>query len=123
MRQAQHGTAAWPRSHGLASRPRESDLPAWYAVTSGPRALNALDFKKLMIAPVGTPPLPEAVHADAEIYRQLRLELAGRNPATGRGDQGGFAPEISCPKDVLTLLTQAIGEWTNFGYGLLAEAD
>ena len=36
---------------------------------------------------------------------------AGRSPlffATGLGDEGGFAPEIDCPEDVLALLTKSI---------------
>ncbi|HZE14719.1 MAG TPA: hypothetical protein VE197_02880 [Mycobacterium sp.] len=61
-----------------------------------------------MIAPVGAPSLPEAVRAGAEVYRGLRSTLAERNLATGLGDEGGFAPQIEGPEDVLALLMQAI---------------
>ena len=63
-----------------------------------------------MLAPLGAPSLPEAVRAGAEVYRRLRGELAGRNLATGLGDEGGFAPEIACPEEVLTLLVAAIND-------------
>ncbi len=63
-----------------------------------------------MIAPIGAPSFSEALRAGAEIYRQLRSTLTDRGLATGLGDEGGFAPEISCPEDVLALLTQAIGD-------------
>ncbi|MGF2944277.1 phosphopyruvate hydratase [Mycobacterium sp. Lab-001] len=85
-------------------------VPHFNVVNGGAHALNDLDFQEFMIAPVGAPSLPEAVRAGAEVYRRLRSILADRNLATGLGDEGGFAPEISCPEDVLTLLTQAISE-------------
>jgi enolase len=67
-----------------------------------------LDFQEFMLAPLGAPSLPEAVRAGAEVYRRLRAELAARSLATGLGDEGGFAPEIACPEEVLTLLVAAI---------------
>ena len=42
------------------------------------------------------------------MYARLRAELADRHFATGLGDEGGFAPEIDCPEDVLALLTKSI---------------
>jgi enolase len=63
-----------------------------------------------MIAPIGAPSLPEAVRAGAEIYRRLRAALADRNLATGLGDEGGFAPEIAWPEEVLALLVHAISD-------------
>ncbi len=83
-------------------------VPHFNVVNGGAHALNDLDFQEFMIAPIGAQSLPEAVRAGAEVYRRLRSVLADRNLATGLGDEGGFAPEISCPEDVLALLTQAI---------------
>ena len=85
-------------------------VPHFNVVNGGAHALNELDFQEFMIAPIGAPSLPEAVRAGAEVYRRLRSALADRNLATGLGDEGGFAPEIGCPEDVLALLTQAIDE-------------
>ena len=60
-----------------------------------------------MIAPVGAPSLPEAIRAGSEVYGALRRGLSSRKLSTGLGDEGGFAPEITEPEDVLRLLVQA----------------
>lgn len=83
-------------------------VPHFNVVNGGAHALNALDFQEFMIAPLGAPSVWEAVRAGAEVYRRLRVVLAERNLSTGLGDEGGFAPEIGCPEDVLRLLTQTI---------------
>ena len=57
--------------------------------------------------------MADAVRAGAEIYAALRSELAGRKLSTGLGDEGGFAPEITEPEEVLRLLVRAI---TDAGY-------
>jgi enolase len=48
------------------------------------------------------------VRAGAEIYATLKRDLAAKGHATGLGDEGGFAPEIAVPEDVLALLVAAI---------------
>ena len=63
-----------------------------------------------MVAPVGAPSMPEAVRAGAEVYSALRRELSGRKLSTGLGDEGGFAPEVAEPEEVLRLLVQAISD-------------
>jgi enolase len=83
-------------------------VPHFNVVNGGVHAPNGLDFQEFMIAPVGAPSLSEAVRAGAEVYAQLRTELADCALATGLGDEGGFAPEISSPEQVLALLTKAI---------------
>lgn len=85
-------------------------VPHFNVVNGGVHALNNLDFQEFMIAPVGAPSLPEAIRAGAEIYRTLRSTLADRRMSTGLGDEGGFAPEIDSPEEVLTLLTAAISD-------------
>ncbi len=88
-------------------------VPHFNVLNGGVHALNALDFQEFMIAPLGAPSLPEAVRAGAEIYACLRAALRERGLATGLGDEGGFAPELSAPEEVLSLLVQAI---TDAGY-------
>ncbi|BBZ50233.1 phosphopyruvate hydratase [Mycobacterium heidelbergense] len=85
-------------------------VPHFNVINGGAHALNGLDFQEFMIAPIGAPSFPEGVRAGAEVYRQLRSALADRNLATGLGDEGGFAPEISCPEDALAILTRAIDD-------------
>jgi enolase len=85
-------------------------VPHFNVLNGGVHAPNSLDFQEFMIAPVGAPSMAEAVRAGAEVYAALRRELAGRKLSTGLGDEGGFAPEITEPEDVLQLLVQAIGD-------------
>jgi len=61
-----------------------------------------------MVAPLGAPSMAEAVRAGAEVYVALRKLLSGKGFATGLGDEGGFAPEIDEPEEVLGLLVNAI---------------
>ncbi|WP_459969785.1 phosphopyruvate hydratase [Mycobacterium sp. MUNTM1] len=85
-------------------------VPHFNVINGGAHALNGLDFQEFMIAPIGAPSFSEAIRAGAEVYRQLRSTLTARGLAAGLGDEGGFAPEIRCPEDILALLTQAIGD-------------
>ncbi len=85
-------------------------VPHFNVVNGGVHAPNELDFQEFMIAPVGAPSMPEAVRAGAEVYSALRRELTHRGLSTGLGDEGGFAPEITEPEEVLRLLVQAIGD-------------
>ncbi|MFZ0059287.1 MAG: phosphopyruvate hydratase [Acidimicrobiales bacterium] len=101
------GQALWQalRPEGVAPR---LPVPHFNVVNGGVHAPNDLDFQEFMLAPVGAPSLAEAVRAGAEVYAALRRLLADRGFATGLGDEGGFAPEINRPEDVLALLVEAI---------------
>jgi enolase len=88
-------------------------VPHFNVLNGGVHAPNALDFQEFMIAPLGAPSMAEAVRAGAEIYSALRRELTARKLSTGLGDEGGFAPELAEPEEVLALLVQAI---TDAGY-------
>jgi enolase len=83
-------------------------VPHFNVINGGRHAPNGLDFQEFMIAPVGAKTIAEAVRAGAEVYAALRTLLADKGFSTGLGDEGGFAPEIDAPEDVLTLLVQAI---------------
>ncbi|XAS77156.1 phosphopyruvate hydratase [Dermatophilaceae bacterium Sec6.4] len=83
-------------------------VPHFNVVNGGAHAANELDFQEFMIAPVGAPSIAEAVRAGSEIYGALRRLFADRGFATGLGDEGGFAPQITQPEDVLDYLVQAI---------------
>jgi enolase len=85
-------------------------VPHFNVVNGGVHAPNALDFQEFMIAPIGAPSLPEAVRAGAEVYQRLRSVLAERGFETGLGDEGGFAPEIALPEEVLRLIVHAISD-------------
>src|ERR1019366_10741830 len=83
-------------------------VPHFNVVNGGVHAPNDLDFQEFMVAPLGAPTMAEAVRAGAEVYAALRILLMGKGLATGLGDEGGFAPQIGQPEEVLGLLVQAI---------------
>jgi len=83
-------------------------VPHFNVLNGGVHAPNDLDFQEFMVAPLGAPSMAEAVRAGAEVYAALRHELTDRKLSAGLGDEGGFAPEVSEPEEVLRLLVQAI---------------
>jgi enolase len=85
-------------------------VPHFNVLNGGVHAPNPLDFQEFMIAPLGAPSIAEAIRAGAEVYGALRRELSSRKLSTGLGDEGGFAPEIDEPEEVLGLLVQAISD-------------
>jgi len=97
----------WLTPAGVAPR---LPVPHFNVINGGVHAPNPLDFQEFMIAPLGAGSLPEAVRAGAEVYAALRGLLAGKGHATGLGDEGGFAPQLAEPEEVLALLTTAIGD-------------
>jgi enolase len=92
---------------GTATAPR-LPIPHFNVINGGMHAPNDLEFQEFMIAPLGAPTLTEAIRAGAEVYESLRLLLAKRGEVTSLGDEGGFAPQIAHPEDVLELLVEAI---------------
>ncbi len=104
---ASAGVPLWRSLNPSGVSPR-LPVPHFNVVNGGAHAPNKLDFQEFMIAPVGAPNMAEAVRAGAEVYAALRSELAGKGFATGLGDEGGFAPEIDSPEEVLGLLVHAI---------------
>ena len=84
--------------------------PSFNVVNGGAHAPNDLDFQEFMLTPLGAPSMAEAVRAGAEVYAALRKRLAAAGHATGLGDEGGFAPQLSRPEEVLELLVAAIGD-------------
>jgi enolase len=95
----------WLSEPGVATR-----LPALHfnVINGGAHAQNPLAFQEFMLAPLGAPGFAAAVRAGAEIYGRLRALLRDRGLSTGLGDEGGFAPDLAAPHEVLDLLVHAI---------------
>ena len=81
-------------------------VPAFTLINGGSRARTALDFEEFMVVPVGAPSMRDAVHAGADIHRQMRTLLEDLGLATRIGEDGGYAPEIDWPERVLELIVQ-----------------
>jgi len=101
------GMELWRTFTNPGAAPR-LPVPHFNVVNGGVHAPNGLDFQEFMIAPLGAPNEAEAVRAGAEVYGALKHRLAGKGFSTGLGDEGGFAPEIASPEEVLTVLVESI---------------
>jgi enolase len=101
---------AWLPGFG---QPARIPVPCFNVLNGGAHAPNALDFQEFMISPLGSPSIQEAVRAGAEVYAALRKRLTAAGHATGLGDEGGFAPELTEPEEVLEVIVAAI---TDAGY-------
>jgi enolase len=95
----------WLQPDGVAPR---LPVPHFNVVNGGAHAHNALDFQEFMLAPIGAPDFHEAVRAGTETYAALRRLLDDAGMTTGLGDEGGFAPELTHPREVLDVLVEAI---------------
>jgi enolase len=84
-------------------------LPLLNVINGGAHADNELELQEFMLAPVGAASFSEALRWGAETYHALHASLKRRGMATGVGDEGGFAPEISTAGQALELLVGAIG--------------
>jgi enolase len=96
---------AWLPNFGA---PPRMPLPNFNVLNGGAHAPNPLDFQEFMISPLGASSMSEAVRAGAEVYAALRKRLSAAGHATGLGDEGGFAPDLATPEDVLEMIVAAI---------------
>ena len=106
---ASAGVPLWRSLNPSGVTPR-LPVPHFNVLNGGVHTPNKLDFQEFMVAPLGAPSMAEAVRAGAEVYTALRKLLVGKGFATGLGDEGGFAPEIDEPEEVLGLIVQAINQ-------------
>ncbi|OIJ35992.1 phosphopyruvate hydratase [Rothia kristinae] len=83
-------------------------VPCFNVLNGGVHAANPLDFQEFMICPLGAPNIAEAVRAGSEIYSALKKKLAAAGQPVGLGDEGGFAPNIAQPEEVLDTIVAAI---------------
>ena len=104
---ATSGLPLWRALNPSGVTPR-LPVPHFNVVNGGVHAPNNLDFQEFMIAPLGAPNMAEAVRAGAEVYSAIRTLLESKGMATGLGDEGGFAPQVDRPEEVLAVLVAAI---------------
>ncbi|WP_326524458.1 phosphopyruvate hydratase [Sphingomonas sp.] len=83
-------------------------VPMMNIINGGEHADNPIDFQEFMIVPVGAENIVEAVRCGAEIFHTLKKALHAKGLATGVGDEGGFAPNLSSTTDALDFIMSAI---------------
>jgi len=83
-------------------------VPMMNILNGGKHADNTVNIQEFMIMPVGAKSFTECLRMSAEIYHTLKKVLKGKGLATGVGDEGGFAPNLSSDEEALKLIVEAI---------------
>ena len=81
--------------------------PMMNILNGGKHADNSLDIQEFMIVPV-VKTFREKVRCGSEIFHSLKKILKNQGLATSVGDEGGFAPDLSCNSLALDLIIEAI---------------
>jgi len=84
--------------------------PMLNIINGGEHANNSIDFQEYMIMPVGFDSFAEALRASSEIFHILSKNLDKRGESTAKGDEGGFAPNLSNNEEPLEVIMEAIKE-------------
>ena len=84
-------------------------VPMMNILNGGAHAANNIDIQEFMIMPVSAPSWREALQRCAVVFHTLRSVLKEKGvPATGVGDEGGYAPNLKRDEDALTIIVEAI---------------
>jgi enolase len=83
-------------------------VPMMNILNGGEHADNNLDMQEFMIQPVGARSFAEALRMGAEVFHTLKAVLRERGLSTAVGDEGGFAPNLSCNEHALELIMLAV---------------
>jgi enolase len=83
-------------------------VPMMNIINGGEHADNPIDIQEFMIMPVAADSIRDAVRMGAEVFHTLKKELSAAGLATGVGDEGGFAPDISSTRDALDFILKSI---------------
>ena len=85
-------------------------VPMMNILNGGKHADNTVNIQEFMIMPIGAKSFSECIRMAAEIYHTLKKVLKTKGLATGVGDEGGFAPNLSSDEEALKLIVEAIEE-------------
>jgi enolase len=83
-------------------------VPMMNILNGGAHADTNVDIQEFMVAPIGAATFAEALQHGAEVYHALKAVLKKQGLATGVGDEGGFAPDLSSNRAALDLIAKAI---------------
>ncbi len=83
-------------------------VPMMNIINGGEHADNPIDIQEFMIMPVAAENIRDAVRMGSEVFHTLKKELSDAGLATGVGDEGGFAPNISSTRDALDFILKSI---------------
>ncbi|MDQ4079230.1 MAG: phosphopyruvate hydratase, partial [Gemmatimonadota bacterium] len=95
---------------------RTMPVPLMNIINGGAHATNTVDFQEFMVVPVGASTFGDALRMGAEVFHSLKKVLVKRKFATGVGDEGGFAPNLSDDEEAIKAIIEAI-EKANYAPG------
>jgi len=98
-------------------------VPLVNLINGGLHAAGELDFQEFIVVPTGAATFAEALAESSEVNLALGEVLRERygRGALALGDEGGYVPPISDPREALELLhlgVERAGYTGRFGYGL-----
>lgn len=88
-------------------------VPMMNILNGGAHADTDVQIQEFMIMPHGAKSFKEALRAGAEVFHALGELLKKKGLSTGKGDEGGFAPNLESNEAALDLIMMAI---ENAGY-------
>ncbi|WP_112874981.1 phosphopyruvate hydratase [Paracoccus endophyticus] len=83
-------------------------VPMMNIINGGEHADNPIDIQEFMIMPVAAENIRDAIRMGSEVFHTLKKELSAAGLATGVGDEGGFAPNLSSSRDALDFILRSI---------------
>lgn len=87
---------------------KQLPVPMMNILNGGAHADNNVDIQEFMIMPVGAKNYSEGLRMGVEVYHHLKSVLKKKGLATGVGDEGGFAPNLSSNEEALQVIMEAI---------------
>lgn len=91
------------------SNARMLPVPMMNILNGGAHAANNVDIQEFMIMPVSAKTWSEALRRCAEVFHALKGVLREKGiPASGVGDEGGYAPHLKKDEDALAVIMEAI---------------
>ena len=83
-------------------------VPMMNILNGGKHADNNVDIQEFMILPHGASSFADSLRMGAEVFHALRNVLKEKGLATGVGDEGGFAPNLTSNREAIELIIVAI---------------
>lgn len=85
-------------------------VPMMNILNGGSHADNNVDLQEFMIMPAGAESFSQALRMCSEVFHTLKGILNKKGLATGVGDEGGFAPDLSSNEEAIQVIIEAIKE-------------
>ncbi len=83
-------------------------IPMMNIINGGCHADNNIDIQEFMIQPLKAKSFRHSIRICSEIFHNLAKILKLNNKKILIGDEGGYAPDLSCNEEALILISEAI---------------